>query len=213
VGVKPLLKDISFTLNRGEIIAFLGESGSGKSTLLQLLQRFYNPEKGEVLLNNTDWNKLYISDWRRLVGIVPQEIKLFNGTILENICLDNPKAQVDKVVAFIEKHQLQFFFAQFPQNILTLVGEQGINLSGGQRQMIALVRALYHQPQILLLDEFTSAMDKTLEEFAFMWIERLKTTLGIILITHQRNLAEKANNIYTLENGLLNRDCKLEPMF
>ncbi|MCU0447028.1 MAG: peptidase domain-containing ABC transporter [Microscillaceae bacterium] len=189
VGRKPLFQNINFSVKKGEMIALLGESGSGKSTILQILQRFYTPEKGEVLINQQNWQTISTEVWRKQVGYVPQDIKIFNGTILDNICLASPQAHFEKVVQFCQSLGILDFFQQFPQGFLTLVGEQGLNLSGGQKQFIALIRTLYHQPTLLLLDEFSSAMDKNLEKLSFDLLFQLKPTLAIILVTHQSELA------------------------
>jgi ATP-binding cassette, subfamily C, bacteriocin exporter len=202
VGRKPLFQNISFSVKKGEMIGLLGESGSGKSTILQILQRFYQPEKGEILVNQQNWQNLPTDIWRKKVGYVAQDIKIFNGTILDNICLANPQEHFEKVVQFCQNLAVIDFFAQFPQGFLTLVGEQGLNLSGGQKQFIAFVRALYHQPQLLLLDEFSSAMDKNLEKLAFDLLSRLKSQLAIILVTHQSDLAQQTDNFYRIDSQI-----------
>jgi ATP-binding cassette, subfamily C, bacteriocin exporter len=203
-GQPTLLKEINLTIQKGEIVAILGESGKGKSTLLQILQKFYNPESGEILLNNhTQWTDIQVVDWRSIVGVVPQSIKIFNGTLLENISLgkdiENPQAIID----FCQKTGFHSYFTNFPQTYQTIVGEGGINLSGGQQQLVALARALYRQPQLLLLDEATSAMDKKTEGFVLDLLQKLKSQMAILFITHKSDLLSLVDQVHCLENKQL----------
>ncbi len=199
-GRKPLFQNISFSVKKGEIIALLGESGSGKSTILQILERFYEAESGEILINEMNYHQLTINTLRKKIAIVPQEIKIFNSTLLENICLDNTPEKLQEVIVFCQKYGFSSYFESFPQSYFTLIGEQGLNLSGGQKQLLALARALFHKPQLLLLDEFSSAMDKQMEKWSIDLIFSLKKEMGIILVTHQQSLAEIANEVYSLDN-------------
>jgi ATP-binding cassette subfamily B protein len=202
-GKSQLLKDVSLTIRKGEITVLLGEVGSGKSILLQILQKFQTYEAGEVLINENISLKNIASDtWRSKIGVVPQEIKIFNGTLLDNIILGNIIEEGEKAIYFCETLGFKHFFETLPQGYLTLVGEEGINLSGGQKQLLALARALYHQPNILFLDEATSAMDSKTEQFMIDLLEKLKSNLAILIITHNKNIAEIAEDIYELENGM-----------
>lgn len=202
-GKSQLLKDVSLAIRKGEITVLLGEVGSGKSILLQILQKFQTYEAGEVLINENISLKNIASDtWRSKIGVVPQEIKIFNGTLLDNIILGNIIEEGEKAINFCETLKLNQFFETLPQGYLTIVGEEGINLSGGQKQLLALARALYHQPNILFLDEATSAMDSKTEQFMIDLLEKLKSNLAILMITHKKDFAEKADNVYELENGV-----------
>ncbi len=203
-GSKPLLKNIDLQLNKGEIVALVGESSSGKSIFLQILQRFYPMEKGTILVNEHDWEQIDLQAWRNLIGVVPQEVRLFNGTLLYNIALKELKEDEAKnLILFLQQTGFHQFFKDFPQNYLTLLGETGINLSGGQKQLIGLARALYRQPQLLLLDEPTSAMDKQTEKFVIYLLQSLKNQIAILLITHKSSQAEMADRVYALEKGSL----------
>lgn len=165
-GRKQILKDVSIEIYKNEFISIVGESGSGKSTLGQIIQQFYFPESGLIKVNNKlDFTEVGTTTWRNVVGVVPQDIQLFNGTVLENICLGNSNEEAEKIVQFCREYGFSTFIEQFPQGYITILGEEGINLSGGQKQIIALARTLYKNPQLLLLDEATSAMDRVTEKF------------------------------------------------
>jgi ATP-binding cassette subfamily B protein len=203
VGRPQLLKNVSISVSKGQIVGLLGEVGSGKSILLQILQKFQNFESGDILINST----LSIKDtptsiWREHIGIVPQDIKIFNGTLIDNILLGNVIEEGQKVVEFCQSIGISAFFENLPQGYLSIVGEEGINLSGGQKQLVALARALYRRPKVLLLDEATSAMDSKTEKFVVELLEKLSANMCIILVTHRYNLMGKIDHIYHLENGV-----------
>ncbi len=180
----------------------LGEVGSGKSILLQILQKFQDFEEGEIFVNDTlDFKEISPNIWRENIGVVPQEIKIFNSTLIENIILGDVLTEGEKAIAFCQKMGFDQFFGTLPQNYLTIVGEEGINLSGGQKQLVALARALYRQPSLLLLDEATSAMDSKTETFVLDLLEKLKPDLGILMVTHRSNVAQKADKVYRLVEG------------
>jgi ATP-binding cassette, subfamily C, bacteriocin exporter len=200
-GRKSLLTNISFTLNRGEMIALLGESGCGKSTTLQILQKFYRFESGSILVNGKAWDEISTISWRNTIGVVPQEIKIFNSTLIDNICLGNAEEKAEDVMRFCHEYGFQKFFMQFPQQYQTILGEEGVNLSGGQQQLVALARALYGKPQLLLLDEATSAMDRNTEAFVLKLLHDLRARMSIIMITHRVKTARHADCIYVMENG------------
>jgi ATP-binding cassette, subfamily C, bacteriocin exporter len=198
-GRNLLLENVSFEVKKGEMLALTGESGSGKSTILQILQRFYEAESGEILVNKgLNWQEIDTQTWRNVVSIVPQEITVFSGTLLENICLDNPQQEAEKVVAFCQNYGFSKYFEAFPQHYFTLVGEEHIHLSGGQKQLLALARALYRQPQLLLLDEATSAMDTQMEQFVLNLLNRLKHNMMILMITHKYQIVNEASSVIAL---------------
>lgn len=201
-GRKPVLQDISFTLAKGEMIALLGESGCGKSTTMAILEKFYQPETGDILVNDKSLQSIYTPAWRSMVAVVPQEIKLFNGTLLSNIAIGNLREdEVINIIHFCNQMGFDKYFEALPQGYFTLVGEEGINLSGGQKQLLALARAFYRKPQVLLLDEATSAMDRNTEKFILNLLESLKNEMAILLITHKMQTAKISDRIYVIENG------------
>ena len=201
-GRSSLLKDISMTIKKGQISAVVGESGSGKSTIAQILQKFYDYENGSVLINNHySLQEIELTHWRDLVGVVSQEITIFNGNVIDNILLGKEDSP-EQVTAFCKKHGFEEFIDNFPQRYATTLGEEGVNLSGGQKQIVALIRALYKKPQLLLLDEVTAAMDRKTEKFSMELLSTLKERMGILLISHRLETLKKyADTIYVLENG------------
>lgn len=213
IGRPQLLKGISLHIKKGEMIALLGESGCGKSTLLQILQRFYYHENGAITVDGRDWSEISTPGWRQIIATVPQEIKLFNGSLIDNIALGGlPDKEVEgadydmeqlmtKIVAFCEEWGFADFFNDFPQGFFTILGEEGVNISGGQRQLVAIARALYQRPQLLLLDEATSAMDRKTESKILKILQERKDELAIILVTHRLKTATIADRIYVIEEG------------
>lgn len=202
-GRKAILQDISFEVSKGEMIAILGESGCGKSTTMAILEKFYQQENGFINVNEISLANIYTPTWRNIVATVPQEIKLFNGTLLDNISIGNTIEEASSIIDFCNITGLNKFFETLPQNYLTLVGEEGINLSGGQKQLVALARALYRKPQVLLLDEATAAMDRNTERFILRLLDQLKNEMAIVLITHKMQTAKIADRIYVIENGMI----------
>ena len=201
-GRSQLLKKVNLTVKKGEISAIVGESGSGKSTLGQILQKFYDFEDGTIKINEQyNLKEIKLSNWRDLVGVVPQEITIFNGNVLDNILLgkeDNP----EDVLQFCKQYGFEDFIKEFPQGYATILGEEGVNLSGGQKQIIALVRVLYKKPQLLILDEATAAMDRKTEKFSIDLISKLTKQMGVLCISHRLETLKKyADTIYVLENG------------
>ncbi len=193
------MENVSFEVKKGEILALMGESGCGKSTILQVLQKFYEYESGEIFINKQFvWYEINTKDWRELISIVPQEITIFSGTILDNICLGDTQKEAENIVLFCQKYGFSTYFEAFPQGYLTLVGEEHIHLSGGQKQLLALARALYKKPQLLLLDEATSAMDSKMEAFVLELLTKLKPTMVILMITHKYQIVEKLDHVFHL---------------
>jgi len=202
-GRSQLLKQVSFTLQKGKIIALVGENGCGKSTLSQILQRHYQFESGSVTINqNHLLDAVSLSQWRTICAVVPQNIHIFNGTVLENIAYE--KAAHEEVIHFLQQYGFASFLDALPQSVFTIVGEEGINLSGGQKQMIALARALYQNPQLLILDEATSSMDRESEKFVIQLLSKLKNRMAILFITHRIHILKSfTDRIYVMENGTI----------
>ncbi|WP_350284261.1 peptidase domain-containing ABC transporter [uncultured Croceitalea sp.] len=201
-GRKQLLKEINIRATKNQIIALIGESGSGKSTIGKILQKSYSIENGSILVN--DQNKLKEIDfqsWRNLIGIVPQEISIFPGNVFDNIVL-GIEEDVETITGFCKKLGLEKYFNALPQGYATLLGEEGTNLSGGQKQLIALARTLFKKPQLLILDEATSAMDIEMEQFVLNLLKRIQNKMCIVFITHRLHILRGlTDNIYVLENG------------
>ena len=203
-GRSQLLKDINIKVNKNESIAIVGESGSGKSTLGQILQKFYPFENGTIIINNqTNLPNIETKNWRTILGVVPQEVTIFGGNVITNILLGKEDTP-ENITKFCQDYGFETFINTLPQSYATILGEEGINLSGGQKQVIALMRALYKKPKVLLLDEFTSAMDRKTEQFVLELLNKLKSELTIIFISHRlHSLPKIADRIYVLENGII----------
>lgn len=201
IGRKKLFDNISMEVCKGEIITLLGEVGSGKSTLIQLLQRYYIPESGEILCNGKSLSEYSIPFWRNCIGVVSQQTKIFSGSVGENICLGNFLEERKFVMQFCEENGFHTFFYNLPQGLDTLVGEDGINLSGGQQQLIALARALYRAPSLLLLDEPTSSMDSKTEQFIIELLQKKANCFATLMVTHRTYLANISNRAYLLRDG------------
>lgn len=204
-GRKQLLRKIDFEVQKNELIAIVGESGCGKTTIGQILEKFYLPENGEIIINkNLSLSDINTNDWRTILGVVPQNIHIFNGNVLDNICMGETGKDVEKIITFCKTHEFHTFFEKFPQGYLTILGEEGINLSGGQIQLIGLARALYKMPQLLILDEATAAMDRNTENFIFRLLNHLKSKMGIIFISHRLHILKKlSDRIYVIDDGII----------
>lgn len=183
-GRSKLLEDVSFLLEKGKITALLGESGNGKTTLAEILQKNYKPEAGNIIVNGEyNLEDISLSSWRSLIGIVPQNVQLFNGSVVENIVLDE-QINEERLNSLVIDFGFAKFISSLPQGWGTLVGEEGINLSGGQKQILAWMRALYHNPDFLILDEPTSSLDKNTRGFIYNLIGNLKSQKAIFIISH-----------------------------
>lgn len=198
---KPVLNNINLTINKGEKIAFVGESGSGKSTLTDLIIGLYQPNHGEIRIDNILVDELNLQNWRSQIGYIPQQVYLFDGTIEENVCFGRKldRGLLEKVL----KQANIFDFLRTKQGVETLVGEGGIQLSGGQKQRIAIARALYGQPEILVLDEATSALDDETEKKIMHEIYQISQDKTLLIIAHRLSTIKNCNKIYKIINGAL----------
>jgi ABC-type bacteriocin/lantibiotic exporter with double-glycine peptidase domain len=201
-GSSLLLNNVSFTIKKGEIVSIVGENGSGKSTILQLIQKFYPPESGKIMFNNYEISKISNRSIHKRIGVVPQEIKIFNNSIAYNITLESEYDKT-KILHFFKLIGLENYFENFSQGMHTILGEEGIKVSGGQKQIIGLARALYKNPDFLLLDEFTSSMDAESERYSLDLINNLKSEKGILIISHEDKISNLANRIYKFSNKKL----------
>ena len=200
-GRSDLFSNVNITIEKGKFTAIVGKSNCGKSTLGQILQRFYNFENGNIFINNQHKiSEIKLKNYRDLIGIIPQEIIIFNGNVIDNILLGNEE-NPEKILHFFQEFGFEKYFNQLPQGFATILGEEGISLSGGQKQIIALARALYKKPQLLILDEATAAMDRNTENFTLQILQKIKNNCAILFISHRLNiLKNNADNIYILEN-------------
>jgi ABC-type bacteriocin/lantibiotic exporter with double-glycine peptidase domain len=203
-GRETALNDVSFTCARGSITAIVGESGSGKSTIAALVQRLYPLDAGRIRIGVHDIAQLELGSLRRLVGVVPQTIDLFAGTVLENVVLGDPTPDVARVVRLCTELGLRDVIERMPHGWLTLVGERGVALSGGGRQRLAIVRALYREPAILILDEATSALDSINERLVLGVVQRIAAAgTTVLLIAHRLSAVQVADRVVMLDRGRL----------
>lgn len=199
----PVLKSLDFKIKPGEKIALVGKSGSGKSTIINLLMRFYPVTEGSLRVDGTDVQSYHLTGYRHNIGIVPQEVILFGGTIEENIAYGKPGASPDEVKAAAGKANALDFIESFPEGFKTLVGERGVKLSGGQRQRIAIARAILKDPAILILDEATSSLDAHSEVLVQQALEKLMEGRTTIVIAHRLSTIKKVDRIFVISDGRL----------
>ena len=181
----------------------MGPSGAGKSTIFELLQRFYDPQQGRVLLNGEDIRKLGLRQLRSHIALVPQQPALFTGDVRYNISYGRPDASDAEVVAAARAAHAEEFIERLPQGYGSHLGEQGVRLSGGQRQRIALARAILNDPEILLLDEATSALDTESEYQVQQALHELMKNRTTVIIAHRLSTILHADNIAVLDHGRL----------
>ncbi|MCE2790283.1 MAG: ATP-binding cassette domain-containing protein [Saprospiraceae bacterium] len=196
-----VLKGINLEARPGQKIALVGQSGSGKSTLAQLLMQFYHPKSGRILVDGKEISTFNLTSYRRTVGIVPQEVMLFGGTIRENIAYGKPGATEEEILAAAESSNCTEFIGSFPQGMDTIVGERGIKLSGGQRQRIAIARAILKDPKILILDEATSSLDAESEKLVQEALDVLMQNRTSVIIAHRLATIREVDCIYVLDKG------------
>ena len=199
---KPVLQDISFTVEPGQMVALVGRSGSGKSTLANLIPRFYTHEQGQILIDGVAVEKYRLRNLRRHIALVTQHVTLFNDTVANNIAYgDLAGAPRDAVIAAAEAAYAREFIEQLPQGFDTLVGENGVLLSGGQRQRLAIARALLRDAPILILDEATSALDTESERHIQAALDRVMQGRTALVIAHRLSTIEKADIIMVMDQG------------
>jgi ATP-binding cassette subfamily B protein len=197
-----VFRDLSVTMRRGELTAIVGESGSGKSTLMSLLQQIYPLERGHVHIGDCDIAHVSTESLRQLVSVVPQQIDLFAGTVVENIAVGDFEPDMRRLLGICRLLGVSEFVEKLPRGFETHLGENGCTLSGGQRQRLAIARALYKQPEILILDEATSSLDSASEQYVQRALQALRGEgKTVIVIAHRLSTVMQADKIVVLENG------------
>lgn len=196
-----VIEDLSLDVPSGTSLAIVGPSGAGKSTVANLLIRFYEPTRGTISVDGTSISTIPLTEYRNLVAVVPQEIILFGGTIMENILYGKFDATEEEARVAAEKANVLEFVEKFPEGFNTIVGERGVQLSGGQRQRIAIARAILKDPAILILDEATSALDSESESLVQEALKRVMEERTTIVIAHRLSTVRDADQIVVLRNG------------
>lgn len=199
-----VFESLNLVIEKGKSTAIVGESGSGKSTLLGLLQNLYPLKEGNITIGGLDLQYISHSSLRKVVGVVPQQIDLFNGTIIENIALGEEAPDMQRVLFLSKMLGIDEFIEKLPNTYNSIVSEQGVNLSGGQRQRIAIARALYRNPEILILDEATSSLDPASEQKvqeSLQWYKEQGKT--VIIIAHRLSTVRSCDTILVLKDGQL----------
>ena len=198
-----ILRDLSFTINPGEVAAFVGPSGSGKTTIVHMLLRFFDPVSGRIEVDGHDMLDLDTTDLRSHMGLVTQDTILFDDTVLGNIKIGMPGASMEEVVEAAKAADAHAFISAMPQGYETVLGERGVKLSGGQRQRLAIARAIIKKPKILLLDEATSNLDTASEQAVQGAIERILGGRTVVMVAHRLSTVKNADKIFVLKKGEL----------
>jgi ATP-binding cassette subfamily B protein len=199
-----VFEGLNLKIEKGSSTAIVGESGSGKSTLLSLLQNLYPLKEGTITIGGIDLQHISNQSVRQIVGVVPQHIDLFSGTIIENIAIGDNEPDMQRILFLSKMIGIDEFIEKLPNTYNSIVSEQGVNLSGGQRQRLAIARALYRNPEILILDEATSSLDPVSEQKVqdtLNWFKAQGKT--VIIIAHRLTTIKKCDNILVLNQGKL----------
>ncbi len=200
---KPVLEDLSFAVEPGEMIGLAGHSGAGKSTLINLICRFYEPQEGAVLIDGHDTRQVNLRSLRQQIGVVLQDPFLFNGTVADNVAYGHPEASLEEIVAAAKAANAHDFIMDMPDGYDTLVGERGMRVSGGERQRLSIARAILRDPRILILDEATSNVDTQTEAQIQEALERLVQGRTTFAIAHRLSTLKNAHRLLILEKGRL----------
>jgi ATP-binding cassette, subfamily B, multidrug efflux pump len=196
-----VLKNISFDVHEGQTVAFVGATGAGKSSIINLLSRFYEINKGQILVDGVDLNQFELTQLRKQIGVVLQDVFLFSDTIENNITLGDTSISRARIIEAAQLVGVHEFIERLPGGYDYNVMERGATLSVGQRQLISFVRALVHDPKIIVLDEATSSVDTETEELIQAAIEKLMKGRTAIVIAHRLSTIQKANQIIVLDKG------------
>jgi len=198
-----VLRNISTTIRKGEVIAIVGPSGSGKTTLVDLVPRFYDPVSGHIAIDGVDLRNLEVKSLRENIGIVTQETILFNDSVRNNIAYGLDACPIERITAAAKAANAHDFIMSMPMKYDSVIGERGVKLSGGERQRLSLARAILKNPPILILDEATSALDTESEILVQEAIDRLMAGRTSIVIAHRLSTIQHATRIIVLDQGAI----------
>ena len=200
---KPVISDLSFTVEPGEMIGLAGHSGAGKSTLINLICRFYEVDEGAVLVDGRDIREVQLRSLRDQVGVVLQEPFLFNGSVADNIAYGKPEASLNEIIAAAMAANAHDFICALPDGYDSLVGERAVRLSGGERQRLSIARAILRDPRVLILDEATASMDTETEAQIQEALARLVKGRTTFAIAHRLSTLRNADRLFIIEKGRL----------
>lgn len=199
----PVLKNLSFSIDSGKVISFVGESGVGKSTISNLLIRFFEPTKGEIYIDGQNLNQYSLSTLRKEIGIVYQDFTIFSGSVKENLLLLNPDASDEQIIDVCKKTDIYDMIQQMPNGFNTVLGVNGFDISGGQKQRLAIARILMKNPKILILDEATSSLDNQTEQTILRSLNSVKENRTIIIIAHKLSNVIDSDKIFVMDDGTI----------
>ncbi|MFN3479844.1 MAG: ABC transporter ATP-binding protein, partial [Thermodesulfovibrionales bacterium] len=195
------ISSVSLNIKKGEIVALVGRSGAGKTTLVDLLPRFYRPIEGRILIDGIDISDITLSSLRSMIGIVSQDIILFNDTVRANIAYGSPDVTEEEIIMAARAAYAHDFIIQLPDGYDTIIGERGVRLSGGQKQRLSIARAILKNPPILILDEATSSLDSASEMLVQRALEGLMEDRTVIVIAHRLSTVRRSTRIVVLDKG------------
>ena len=207
-----VLKDVSFSIKAGHTVALVGATGAGKSTVINLLSRFYDLNKGIILIDETEINQFELSSLRKNTGVVLQDVYMFNDTLLNNITLNNPDISFENVVSATKQIGLYNYIMTLPDNFNYKVTERGQGLSAGQRQLIAFIRAYVYQPSIFILDEATATIDTQTEQLIQQAVEKISKGRTSIIIAHRLSTIKHVDKVLVFDQGKIIEEGTIEKL-
>ena len=198
-----VIREFNLNVAGGSVVALVGKSGAGKTTVTDLVARFYDPTRGNILLNGVNLKDYQLDSFRELLGVVQQEVFLFDGSVFDNIAYSNRAATMEQVLDAAKRANADEFIKELPERYESIIGERGVKLSGGQRQRLSIARALLAEPKILILDEATSNLDTESEQLIQQSMTELLKDRTTFIIAHRLSTITHADQIVVIEDGAI----------